>query len=296
MCTPTDELRMLVFVRCQLTSTIFSIDHHTILTMTKAPKEGTMEFADLREIYYGTDDGFDKAHTTTDTPNDIDQHTKVCQFYEAFCDGIAADRRQNIHYASVVGGLFGLNLIPIVKPQKITFFDINPYAPVLFSLLKRVWVTCESSEEFLRKLQDADYEVGSEDERVIQTCLVKKQNGTLLDTRYGGEGRTSHSLKHSWYYALTHFELTRELFLTAEVNTFCSGIHEEAFKTFVSQEPNLWIYFSNVFAHKYSDLVFDHPKNAVAFACHHDEPEACDISAGGQDAATLLGRVPMAVA
>ena len=45
---------------------------------------------------------------------------------------MAPERRENIHMISVVGGLYGLNFIPLWRPKQITIFDINPAAVTYF--------------------------------------------------------------------------------------------------------------------------------------------------------------------
>jgi hypothetical protein len=48
---------------------------------------------------------------------------------------------------SVVGGLYGLNLIPL-WPRRITIFDINPAAVTYFRIIRRVFTTSRTSSTF----------------------------------------------------------------------------------------------------------------------------------------------------
>jgi hypothetical protein len=77
-------------------------------------------------VFYGTDDGA--------------QDGSFSEFAEikAHYDNVAPERREDIHMISVVGGLYGLNLIPLWKPARLTIFDINPTAITYFNLIRRV--------------------------------------------------------------------------------------------------------------------------------------------------------------
>src|SRR3954469_17524408 len=56
-------------------------------------------------VFYGTDDG--------------SQDGSFSEFAEikAHYNGVAPERRDDIHMLSVVGGLYGLNLIPLWRPK-----------------------------------------------------------------------------------------------------------------------------------------------------------------------------------
>ena len=47
---------------------------------------------------------------------------------------------------SVVGGLYGLNLIPLWRPKRITIFDIDPTAITYFRVIHRVFTTSANVE------------------------------------------------------------------------------------------------------------------------------------------------------
>src|SRR5204863_7718641 len=116
-------------------------------------------------------------------------------------------RRDHIHLASVVGGLYGLNLIPLFRSTEITFFDVNPHQIAFFNIIRRVWIKSSSADQFLAGLANADYDVDTEQERRIRHCIAAKQNGTLTEE----QGRSARSFLSSWRYALDHYELTRQL-------------------------------------------------------------------------------------
>ena len=90
----------------------------------------------------------------------------------------------------MVGGLYGLNLIPLFRPAEVTFFDINPHAVAFFNLIRRVWIDSSSAEEFLDRLKTADYDANTDQERVIRNCLAARQRGTLTEDR----GQSARSL------------------------------------------------------------------------------------------------------
>ena len=257
--------------------------------MMVAPNEGK-SFEDIREVYYGTDDGFLERHPPCDTQDDRHQLYETCQRYEGFYRDLPSHRRENIHLATVIGGLFSLNLIPIFKPKMLTFFDVNPHAITLFDIVRRVWIGSKSSDEFLRRLADASYDIFSPEQRFLRECIVAKMRGTLTEE----DGRTSHSFLHSWRYALERFELTRTLLKEAPVQTFTDGMHTQSFQDFVAGHENLWLYCSNIFLFKYFELVFHHTANATVLACYHDRPEIFDVTEVGAGApVTVNCRIPI---
>src|SRR5262245_1614691 len=98
--------------------------------MITAPRSGLATFRRIREIYYGTDDGFAELCPREEPRHDAAHVTglyEVFSRYENFYHNVAPERRDRIHFASVVGGLYGLNLIPIFRPRAITFFDVNAH-------------------------------------------------------------------------------------------------------------------------------------------------------------------------
>ena len=44
------------------------------------------------------------------------------------------------------GGLYGLNLIPLWRPTRLTFFDINPTAVTYFRIIHRLFLTSRDEE------------------------------------------------------------------------------------------------------------------------------------------------------
>ena len=264
--------------------------------MTQAPRSHMgASFAKIHEIYYGTDDGFAELRPREEARHD-EQHVaglyEVFARYEEFHRRVAPSRRDHIHLASVVGGLYGLNLISIFRPKEITLFDVNPHQITFFNLIRRVWVNSESAEQFLGRLANADYDVDSAAEEVIRSCIVARQNGTMTEE----QGRSARSLLSSWRYALDHFQLTRELLTETPINTRIEAMESAAFSDFVADHENLWVYCSNVLLFVFFDLTFRFPQNAALFASYYDEIEMLDLGGIGNGPATVHCRIPMTVA
>src|SRR3954453_21290138 len=107
-------------------------------------------------VFYGTDDGA--------------QDGSFSEFAEirAHYQGVRPERRENIHLISVVGGLYGLNLIPLWRPKRITIFDINPTAVTYFRVIHRVLTTSRDAPHFLGRLTAGDYDADTEQERFVR--------------------------------------------------------------------------------------------------------------------------------
>lgn len=263
--------------------------------MNVAPRAALGSFDHIHEIYYTTDDGFAELRPREEPRHDAEHVAGLYEIfarYEDFHRRVAPDRRDRIHLASVVGGLYGLNLIPIFRPREITFFDVNPHAIAYFNIIRRVWVDSQSADAFLGKLANADYAVDTEPEEVMRRCIANKQNGTLKEE----EGRSARSFLSSWRYALDQFDLTRGLLSDVPVHSRAEAMHAQSFKDFVAGEHNLWIYCSNIFLFVFFDLTFRFPQNAALFASYYDQTEMLDLGTAGSGPVTVHCRIPMAVA
>jgi hypothetical protein len=216
---------------------------------TRAPSSFNQHiFFSPASVFYGTDDGYQDGSLT-----ELDG---LRRFY----DGIEPTRRNRIHFVSVIGGLYGLNLMTCWRPQQITFFDINPHAIEYFTLIRRVFQISASREELLARLSTEDYEVCSPAEALIRENLALKQRGQLDASRGSSYKR---SLATSWRYALDHFDETRRLLTEVPLQVRLEGIQSPAFVEYLRHERNLWIYASNIVEFSYGRLRLDHPENAV---------------------------------
>ena len=198
-------------------------------------------------VFYGTDDGC--------------QDGSFTEFAEikAHYNGVATQRREDIHMISVVGGLYGLNLIPLWRPRRLTFFDVNPAALTYFQIIRRVWITSPDVTRFLARLTNGDYEVDGEMEEFIRENIRLKQRGCLPQER----GSTSRSYEKSWQYAFEHFDLTKRILSEAPLEIRSEGMESGGFGEWIRGQDNVWIYSSNITEFHYFDLEFSNPANVV---------------------------------
>ena len=198
-------------------------------------------------VFYGTDDGA--------------QDGSFSEFAEikAHYEGVAPERRAGIHMISVVGGLYGLNLIPLWQPERITIFDINPTAVTYFKIIQRVWTSSRDVSHFLQRLTDGDYEANTEREEFVRENIRLKQQGNLPRER----GSTKRPYEQSWQYAFEHFDLTKKLLSETPLDIRTAPMESEGFSNWIREQDNLWIYSSNITEFHYFDLEFANPANVV---------------------------------
>jgi hypothetical protein len=219
-------------------------------------------------VFYGTDDGC--------------QDGSFGEFQE-FIDhynNVSPERRDDIHMISVVGGLYGLNLIPLWRPKRITIFDINPAAVTYFRIIHRVFTTSRDVEHFLGRLTAGDYEAESEEEQFIRENIMMKQRGTLPRER----GSTKRPYEQSWQYAFENFELTKRILTEAPLDIRTEPMEGEGFREWIRNQNNLWIYASNITQFHYFDLEFADTTNVVLLQIiHPEQPQLLDLAplAGG---------------
>lgn len=219
------------------------------MTIAEAPRAFNREmYVDHREnVFYGTDDGAQDGS--------FREFTEIKAHYE----GVPAWRRDDIHMISVVGGLYGLNMIPLWRPKRITIFDINPAAVTYFKLIREVWITSRDVQHFLARLTAGDYEAETELERFVRENICLKQRGCLPRER----GSTKRPYEQSWQYAFDHFALTKKILSEVPVEIRNEPMESESFSSYIRGQNNLWIYASNITEFHYFDLQFDDPKNCV---------------------------------
>ncbi len=198
-------------------------------------------------VFYGTDDGA--------------QDGSFSEFGEikAHYDTVSPDRREDIHMISVVGGLYGLNLIPLWKPKRLTIFDINPTAITYFKIVRHVWTTSRDAAHFLRRLTDGDYEAVTEREQFVRENIRLKQRGALPRER----GSTKRPYEQSWQYAFEHFDLTKKILTEAPLEIRTEPMESDGFRNWIRDQNNLWIYASNITEFHYFELEFANPANVV---------------------------------
>ncbi|MBV9494766.1 MAG: hypothetical protein JOZ54_11015 [Acidobacteria bacterium] len=198
-------------------------------------------------VFYGTDDG--------------SQDGSFAEFAEikAHYEGVEPWRRDDIHMVSVVGGLYGLNLIPLWRPKRLTIYDINPAAVTYFEIIRRVWIASRNVAHFLDRLTTGDYEAESDEEQFVRENIILKQRGDLPRAR----GSTKRPYEQSWQYAFEHFDETKRILSEVPLEIRGEPMESDSFRSYIRGQNNLWIYSSNITEFHYFDLDFDDPKNCV---------------------------------
>lgn len=199
-------------------------------------------------VFYGTDDGAQ------------DGSFREFADIRAHYDSVEPWRRENIHFISVVGGLYGLNLIPLWKPKRITIFDINPAALTYFRIIREVFVTSRDVRHFLDRLTAGDYRAQNDEEEFVRENIMLKQRGALPRER----GSTKRPYEQSWQYAFEHFDLTKKLLAETPLEIRNAPMESEEFREMIRHQNNTWIYASNITEFHYFDLDYDDPSNCVA--------------------------------
>ena len=220
-----------------------------MIKTTKAPRHFNRHMYDNHpeNVFYGTDDGYQDGSFT--------EFAEIRAHYE----GVAPHRREDIHMISVVGGLYGLNLLPLWRPKHVTFFDINPMAITYFHIIHRVFTTSRDVAHFLHRLTNADYDAETEEEKFVQENICLKQKGALPRSR----GSTKRSYQESWKIAFDHFELTKELLTEIPIDIRTEPMESPSFRHWIRDQNNLWIYASNITQFHFFDLDFSDTSNVV---------------------------------
>jgi len=229
-------------------------------------------------VFYGTDDGC--------------QDGSFGEFAEfrAHYESVAPQRCENIHMVSVVGGLYGLNLLPLWRPRRITIFDINPAAVTYFKIIRRVFTTSRSVEHFLERLTNADYDAETEQEQFVRENIRLKQNGCLPRER----GSTKRPYEQSWQYAFENFDLTKQLLSEVPLEIRTEPMESETFSKWIHDQSNLWIYASNITQFHYFDLKFADTSNVVLLQIiHPEQPQLLDLEPLGGGPVKVHFEIPL---
>ena len=215
----------------------------------KAPRAFNRElYHDHPEnVFYGTDDG--------SQDGSFGEFSGIKSHYE----NVEPWRRENIHMISVVGGLYGLNLIPLWRPTRLTIFDINPTAVTYFNIIRRVFITSHNVDHFLQQLTNGDYEVDGEREEFVRENIRLKQRGALPRER----GSTKRPYEQSWQYAFENFDLTKRILSEVPLEVRTEPMESDSFRDWIREQSNLWIYCSNITEFHFFELDFADPKNVV---------------------------------
>jgi len=224
-------------------------DNEEIIVTTQAPRAFNREmYHDHPEnVFYGTDDG--------SQDGSFREFPEIKAHYES----VTPERREDIHMISVVGGLYGLNLISLWRPKRLTIFDINPTAITYFKIIRHVFTTSRDPRHFLARLTAGDYEVDDERGEFVRENICLKQKGCLPRER----GSTKRPYEQSWQYAFENFELTKQILSEAPLDIRTEPMESTGFSEWIRGQNNLWIYCSNITEFHYFDLEFSNPTNVV---------------------------------
>lgn len=229
-------------------------------------------------VFYGTDDGRQDG-----------SFTEFAEFKSHY-ESVAPHRRENIHMVSVVGGLYGLNLIPLWRPKRITIFDINPAAVTYFRIIRRVFTTSRDVDHFLARLTNGDYDAETEQEQFVRENIRLKQQGCLPTSR----GSTKRPYEQSWQYAFENFDLTKQLLSEVPLDIRTEPMESETFSEWIREQNNLWIYASNITQFHYFDLEFADTSNVVVVQIiHPEQPQLLDLSTLGGGPVKVKFEIPL---
>jgi hypothetical protein len=247
----------------------------------KAPRAFNREIYHNRPeyVFYGTDEG-DKDGSFTEFAG-----------FEAHYDNVAPRRREDIHMVSVVGGLYGLNLMPLWRPKRLTIFDINPPALVYFQIIRRVWTTSRDVTHFLARLTEGDYEVSGDMEEFIRENIRLKQRGCLPKER----GSTKRPYEQSWRYAFERFDLTKQILSEVPLEIRCEPMESDSFGEWIRGQDNVWVYASNIAEFHYFDLELSNPANVVIVqqVSPYSSLEILDLATLGGAAVKVKFEIPL---
>jgi hypothetical protein len=216
---------------------------------TQAPRAFNRQMYDHHpeNVFYGTDDGYQDGSFT--------EFQEIKAHYES----VAPQRKDDIHLISVVGGLYGLNLIPLWRPKRITIFDINPTAITYFRIIRSVFTSSRDVSHFLARLTAGDYAADTDEEQFVRENICLKQKGRLPRSR----GSSKRPYEQSWQYAFQNFDLTKQILSEVPLEIRSEPMESYSFRGSIRRQNNLWIYASNITEFHYFDLEFADPTNVV---------------------------------
>jgi hypothetical protein len=229
-------------------------------------------------VFYGTDDGAQDGS--------FSEFSAFREHYES----VEPWRREDIHMMSVVGGLYGLNLLPLWRPKRLTIFDVNPMALTYFSVVRQVWTASRDAAHFLGRLTSGDYEVETEDEDFVRENIRLKQAGKLPRER----GSTKRPYEQSWQYALEHFDVTKQILRDVPLEIRSEPMEGETFREYIRGQNNLWIYCSNITEFHYFDLDLTDTSNVVVLQIiFPGRPQLLDLAPLGGAPVKVRFEIPL---
>lgn len=235
--------------------------------MSQAPRAFNRHiFTNKAQVYYGTDDGC--------RDGSFGEFPAIAEHYNS----VDSKRKKNIHMISVIGGLYGLNLIHLWKPKKITFFDINPMAIKFFNIILHVWTSSDSAKHFLDRLTDGDFEAKDDDDIFIKENIQIVQKTGGISPERGAYSSHDRDLANSWRLALENFDLTKKYLMESEIIIRTEPMEGENFKEMIRSKSHHWIYASNITQFHFFELEMLEPSNVVLLQIHHENTELLDLA------------------
>ena len=172
-------------------------------------------------VFYGTDDGC-SGRIFRRVRRSSKPTTKVWP----------RSRRENIHMISVVGGLYGLNLIPLWRPKRITIFDINPDRNHLLSHHPpRV-----HDESGRRALSRPAHRRGLRGRDRARTIRAREHPSEARGMSAPRTRFTKRPYEQSWQYAFENFDLTKQLLSEVPLDIRTEPMESESFSEWI-REP-----------------------------------------------------------
>ena len=236
-------------------------------------------YDDHREnVFYGTDDG------------DQDGSFGEFQGFRDHYNSVGRERQQDIHMISVVGGLYGLNLISLWRPKRITIFDSNPAAITYFKIIHKVMVTSENAEHFLSRLTDGDYEAETDLDQFVRENICLRRQDRLPRSR----GSSKRSYEKSWTVALDNFDLTKKILAEVPLEIRTEPMESESFAKSIRKQNNVWVYASNITQFHFFDLTFEDTSNIVLLQIIHPaQPQLLDLAPLAGEPVRVYFEIPM---
>ena len=237
-----------------------------------------MYYGHPENVFYGTDDGRQ------------DGSFEEFATFEDHYNNVSAERRDDIHMMSVVGGLYGLNLIPLWRPKRLTFFDSNSTALTYFRLVHRVFTSSRDPAEVLSRLTAGDYDAENDEEMFVRENICLKQRGELPRSR----GSTKRPYEESWTIAFRNFELTKRLLSEIPIEIRSEPMESDGFRNWLRKQNNTWIYCSNITEFHYFDLEIEDPTNVVvAQIIFPGEEQILDLAPLGGEPVKIRFEIPL---
>jgi len=115
--------------------------------MTLAPRSGLGSFDHIHEIYTAQTTGSPRLLPREEPRHDAAHVAGLYEIFTPMRTSTGAWRRSaRSHTFGERGcGLYGLNLIPLIRPKEITFFDVNPHQIAFLKVIRASGLSHEAA-------------------------------------------------------------------------------------------------------------------------------------------------------